>query len=200
MKKLKNFLVFLIIINIVLLIYLICIKPIKSYDIYEYRAKVIAENANLTPVDENILNEQIISIGNVGVVAQKYSGEIAITKATDKIKNLINGGFKKFYKDTEGMNKATLAKYFDTNKDNIAMQTGLTEVGDFTNFIQKIQIYENEEIKCTNAEIVDNSYEEVENDYACFIVKLSYDNDKELEFNVYLSNSDFRDTPIVIIK
>ncbi len=200
MGKLKNILILLIIINVGILIYLISVKPNTNYDVYEYRAEQIANNANLTNTEQNIVEEQINSIDNMSVVAQKYQGDIAINKATDKVKDLINGGFEKFYTDTFGMNKTALKQYFENNKNTIAMQTGLTTSDDFASFINKIQIYKNNDIKCVEAKIVDDSYADEDNDYISFKVKLIYDNNSELEFKVYLSNSDFRDIPIIIIK
>ena len=96
------------------------------------------------------------------------------------------------------MNVSQIEQYFNNNKDDIAMQTGLTTVDDFENFINKIQIYKNN-IEYTKVEIEENSFV-YEEEYSHFKIKITYSDGSVLEFTVYMGNKDFMDTPLVIIK
>ena len=96
------------------------------------------------------------------------------------------------------MNIIQLEQYFNTNKDDIAMQTGLTTVDDFADFINKIQIYKNN-IEYTKVEIEEGSFV-YEEEYSHFKIKITYNDGSILEFTVYMGNKDFMDTPLVIIR
>ena len=204
MKKLKILLIILLIINSIVLICLLAIPKIEAKDYMTYAIEREYERRKNGEVDTSndikTVRENITSFENEYILLSNYCGDLSTGNVNVKFTDLISGGFVKFYTDTEGMNKTTLAKYFDTNKDTIAMQTGITTAEDFANFIKKIQIYKNKDISCEKVTIVEGSFAEAEDDYVRFNVKLIYDNEQELEFTVYLSNSDFRDTPIIIIK
>lgn len=200
MKKLKILLIFLIVINVVILIGLLVTPGVYQYE--NYTEYVLAQGSTISEEDKAKYEKanKTMALENETEILKNYTGDLATGLVNNKLSDLINGGFEKFYTDTEGMNKSTLAKYFDTNKDTIAMQTGLTTAEDFANFIKKIQIYQDKDISCEKVAVVEGSFAEAEDDYSRFDVKLSYDNEQELDFTVYLSNSDFRDTPIVVIK
>lgn len=201
MKKVKVLLIFLILINVIVLLGLLIYPEIYQYKSYtEY---VIAQGGYQVSEENKAKYEKAnktITLENQTEILSNYTGKLATGLVNNKLSDLINGGFEKFYTDTEGMNKTTLTQYFETNKDTIAMQTGLTTVDDFSTFIQKIQIYKNKDIECEKVAVVEGSFAEADNDYSSFKVKLSYNNEKEIDFTVYLSNSDYRDTPIVILK
>ena len=208
MKKLQIFLIVLIIINAFMLIYLLIIPKTKSlsYDQYvsehwqEDRVKVFGEEkiAEEEKEQQELQDLYQVQIENETELLSNYTGEILTTTATDKIRELVKSGFEKFYTDTKGMNMAQLEQYFNTNKDDIAMQTGLTTVDDFADFINKIQIYKNN-IEYTKVEIEQDSFV-YEEEYSHFKIKITYNDGSVLEFTVYMGNKDFMDTPLVIIK
>ena len=208
MKKLQIFLIVLIIINAFMLIYLLIIPKTKSlsYDQYvsehwqEDRVKVFGEEkiAEEEKEQQELQDLYQVQIENETELLSNYTGELLTTTATDKIRELVKSGFEKFYTDTKGMNMAQLEQYFNTNKDDIAMQTGLTTVDDFADFINKIQIYKNN-IEYTKVEIEQDSFV-YEEEYSHFKIKITYNDGSVLEFTVYMGNKDFMDTPLVIIK
>ncbi len=208
MKKLHVFLIILIIVNAIALIYLLIIPKTKSlsYDQYvslhwqEDRVKVFGEEkiAEEEKEQQELQDLYQVQIENEIELLSNYTGELFTTTATDKIRELVKSGFEKFYTDTKGMNIIQLEQYFNTNKDDIAMQTGLTTVDDFADFINKIQIYKNN-IEYTKVEIEEGSFV-YEEEYSHFKIKITYNDGSVLEFTVYMGNKDFMDTPLVIIK
>lgn len=208
MKKLHVFLIILIIVNAIALIYLLIIPKTKSlsYDQYvslhwqEDRVKVFGEEkiAEEEKEQQELQDLYQVQIENEIELLSNYTGELFTTTATDKIRELVKSGFEKFYTDTKGMNIIQLEQYFNTNKDDIAMQTGLTTVDDFADFINKIQIYKNN-IEYTKVEIEQDSFV-YEEEYSHFKIKITYNDGSVLEFTVYMGNKDFMDTPLVIIK
>lgn len=194
MKKIKSILIVLIIINILTLIYLLIRPKVENYNIITYASEQYSnDNSN------SITNKCILKFENEIDLLSKYIGEIPTGNVNVKFTDLIEGGFEEIYKATEGMDENGLVNYLNRNSEDIAMKTGITEFNDFANFIQKIQIYRDSNIKCEKAEIIEGSYVNG-NKYDTFKVQLSYDNGQALVFNVSLSNRDFIDTPIIIIK
>lgn len=208
MKKLHVFLIILIIINVIDLIYLLIVPKIETLNYEQYASQHWAEDRVKVFGEEKIAEEEKeqqelqdlyqVQIENETELLSNYTGELLTTTATDKIRELVKSGFEKFYTDTKGMNMTQLEQYFNTNKDDIAMQTGLTTVDDFENFINKIQIYKNN-IEYTKVEIEENSFVN-EEEYSHFKIKITYNNGSILEFTVYMGNKDFMDTPLVIIR
>ena len=208
MKKLQIVLIILIIINIVALIYLLVIPKIETLNYEQYASQHWAEDRVKVFGEEKIAEEEKkqqelqdlyqVQIENETELLSNYTGELLTTTATDKIRELVKSGFEKFYTDTKGMNMAQLEQYFNTNKDDIAMQTGLTTVDDFADFINKIQIYKNN-IEYIKVEIEQDSFV-YEEEYSHFKIKITYNDGSVLEFTVYMGNKDFMDTPLVIIK
>ena len=200
--------VILIIINIVALIYLLVIPKIETLNYEQYASQHWAEDRVKVFGEEKIAEEEKkqqelqdlyqVQIENETELLSNYTGELLTTTATDKIRELVKSGFEKFYTDTKGMNMAQLEQYFNTNKDDIAMQTGLTTVDDFADFINKIQIYKNN-IEYIKVEIEQDSFV-YEEEYSHFKIKITYNDGSVLEFTVYMGNKDFMDTPLVIIK
>ena len=208
MKKLQISLIILIIMNVIALIYLLVVPKIETltYDQYvsdhwnEDRVKVFGEEkiAEEEKEQQELQDLYQVQIENETELLSNYTGELLTTTATDKIRELVKSGFEKFYTDTKGMNMAQIEQYFNTNKDDIAMQTGLTTVDDFADFINKIQIYKNN-IEYTKVEIEQDSFV-YEEEYSHFKIKITYNDGSVLEFTVYMGNEDFMDTPLVIIK
>ena len=208
MKKLQISLIILIIMNVIALIYLLVVPKIETltYDQYvsdhwnEDRVKVFGEEkiAEEEKEQQELQDLYQVQIENETELLSNYTGELLTTTATDKIRELVKSGFEKFYTDTKGMNVSQIEQYFNNNKDDIAMQTGLTTVDDFENFINKIQIYKNN-IEYTKVEIEENSFV-YEEEYSHFKIKITYNDGSILEFTVYMGNKDFMDTPLVIIR
>ena len=208
MKKLQISLIILIIMNVIALIYLLVVPKIETltYDQYvsdhwqEDRVKVLGEEkiAEEEKEQQELQDLYQVKIENETELLSNYTGELLTSTATNKIRELVKSGFEKFYTDTKGMNVLQIEQYFNNNKDDIAMQTGLTTVDDFENFINKIQIYKNN-IEYTKVEIEENSFV-YEEEYSHFKIKITYDNGSILEFTVYMGNKDFMDTPLVIIR
>lgn len=208
MKKLQVFLIILIIINVIALMYLLIVPKIETLNYEQYASQHWAEDRVKVFGEEKIAEEEKeqqelqdlyqVQIENETELLSNYTGELLTTTATDKIRELVKSGFEKFYTDTKGMNMAQLEQYFNTNKDDIAMQTGLTTVDDFADFINKIQIYKNN-IEYTKVEIEQDSFV-YEEEYSHFKIKITYNDGSVLEFTVYMGNKDFMDTPLVIIK
>lgn len=208
MKKIQICLIILIIINAIALIYLLVVPKINELDYQQYalerwqedRVKVFGEEkiAEEEKEQQELQDLYQVQIENETELLSNYTGELLTTTATDKIRELVKSGFEKFYTDTKGMNMAQIEQYFNTNKDDIAMQTGLTTVDDFADFINKIQIYKNN-IEYTKVEIEQDSFV-YEEEYSHFKIKITYNDGSVLEFTVYMGNEDFMDTPLVIIK
>lgn len=208
MKKLHVFLIILIIINVIDLIYLLIVPKIETLNYEQYASQHWAEDRVKVFGEEKIAEEEKeqqelqdlyqVQIENEIELLSNYTGELFTTTATDKIRELVKSGFEKFYTDTKGMNVSQIEQYFNNNKDDIAMQTGLTTVDDFENFINKIQIYKNN-IEYTKVEIEENSFV-YEEEYSHFKIKITYNDGSILEFTVYMGNKDFMDTPLVIIR
>lgn len=202
MKKIHNVIILLIIINIAIFIYLLVIPKVKTYEYIDYALEQdnikrqngeLEETNAVTPVRDNI-----ISFENENILLSNYKGEIPTGYVNVKFTDLLNGGFEKLYNDTKGMNNTSLENYLKENSNDIAMQTGITNANDFAKFIQKIQIYKDQNIKCETIEIIEDSYANG-SEYDYFRVQLSYDNGQAVIFDVYLSNNDFIDTPIIVI-
>ena len=208
MKKLQIFLIILIIINLIALIYLLIVPKIEILNYQQYASQHWIEDRVKVFGEEKIAEEEKeqqelqdlyqVQIENETELLSNYTGELLITTATNKIRELVKSGFEKFYTDTKGMNITQLEQYFNTNKDDIAMQTGLTTVDDFEDFINKIQIYKNN-IEYTKVEIEQDSFV-YEEEYSHFKIKITYNDGSILEFTVYMGNKDFMDTPLVIIR
>ncbi len=208
MKKLQIVLIILIIINVIALIYLLVIPKIETLNYEQYASQRWQEDRVKVFGEEKIAEEEKeqqelqdlyqVQIENETELLSNYTGELLTTTATDKIRLLVKSGFEKFYTDTKGMNIAQIEQYFNTNKDDIAMQTGLTTVDDFEDFINKIQIYNNN-IEYTKVEIEEGSFV-YEEEYSHFKIKITYNDGSILEFTVYMGNKDFMDTPLVIIR
>ena len=203
MKLIKQILILLILVNIGLLVYLVITPKIETYD---YTSYVVAQEdikRQKGELDESNyikpVRNDIISFENEGILLAGYVGELLTGNVNIKFTELLDTGFKKLYSDTKQMNRTELANYLEENIKDISMQTGITDIEDFTKFIQKIQIYQDENIKCEKAEIVQGSYVNG-NDYDNFKVQLSYDNGQSIVFTVSLSNRDFMDTPLIIIR
>lgn len=208
LKKLQIFLIILIIINVIALIYLLIVPKIETLNYEQYASQHWNEDRVKVFGEEKIAEEEKdqqelqdlyqVQIENETELLSNYTGELLTTTATDKIRELVKSGFEKFYTDTKGMNASQLEQYFNTNKDDIAMQTGLTTVDDFADFINKIQIYKNN-IEYTKVEIEEGSFV-YEEEYSHFKIKITYNDGSILEFTVYMGNKDFMDTPLVIIR
>lgn len=199
----KKMLMVLIVVNLWVLVYLLVTPSVKKEDYTSYAVRQedikkangeIDESNYIKPVMDNILRFE-----NEIIVLSNYQGQLNTGNINVKFTQLLNEGFAKLYKDTVGMNSTSLANYLETNKNDIAMQTGITEIADFTKFIQKIQIYKDKELTFEKAEVVEGSYVNGD-EYDNFKVKLSYSNEKTLNFDVYVGNRDFMDTPLFIIK
>lgn len=196
MKIIRNILIILLLLNAVLLIYLLIIPKISEYDYINYAIKQEdIQNKNINNSEKRIN----FKLDNESILLSNYIGEIPTGNVNVKFTDLIEGGFEEIYRATEGMNEDGLVNYLNRNSEDIAMKTGITTLADFVKFVQKIQIYRDSNIKCEKAEIIEGSYVKG-NKYDTFKVELSYDNGQVLVFNVSLSNRDFIDTPIIIIK
>lgn len=208
MKKLQVFLILLIIINAFILVYLLIIPKIDELNYQQYasqqwnedRVKVFGEEkiAEEEKEQQEIQDLYQVKIENETELLSNYTGELLTTTATNKIRELVKSGFEKFYTDTKGMNVSQIEQYFNNNKDDISMKTGLTTVDDFSDFINKIQIYKNN-IEYTKVEIEEGSFV-YEEEYSHFKIKITYNDESVLEFTVYMGNKDFMDTPLVIIR
>lgn len=196
MRKIRALLIILIIINICALAYLLIMPKI---DTYTYTMYAVEHGKEENPSTDESNTKEIISFENEYILLSNYIGEIPTGNVNLKFTDLLNTGFAKFYSDTKEMGKAELTNYLEANSSDIAMQTGITHIEDFEKFIQKIQIYQNEDIICQKSEIVQDSYVNG-NDYDTFKVQLSYSNGQSIIFNVSLSNRDFIETPLIIIK
>lgn len=203
MKKIRNLLIILIIINVAVLAYLVIIPKVEVYDVTQYAIKQddikrqkgeLDESNNTKPV-----RDSIISFKNEIILLSNYKGELATGNVNVKFTDLLESGFANFYKETKGMSSTGIANYFETNKEDIAMQTGITDVSDFERFIQKLQIYQDTNIKCDVIEIVENSYVNG-NEYDDFKVQLTYNNGQAIVLNVSIRNRLYANTPTIIIK
>lgn len=198
MKKARGILIILILINIACLIYLLILPKEKTYDYTSYAVAQEDIKRQNGEIKDFSVKENNIKLENEAILLSNYQGELATGKVNQKFTDLINGGFQKLYSDTKGMNSKNLEAYLEANKEDIVMKTGITGIVDFYAFIEKLQIYK-DNITFEKAEIVENSYKNG-NQYDNFIVRISYNNGKNLDFVVLLSNKDFIDTPIIIIK
>lgn len=204
MKKIRNILIILSVIEIVILMYLLIVPPIEEYDYASYvvqQEDILREKGEL---DESnyikAVRDEIIQFENQSILSN-YEGELTTGSVNVKFTDLLNGGFEKIYKDTKGMDEQALVSYLNSNSKDIAMQTGIKTLDQFKSFIEKIKVYK-DDVTCTKAEIVENSYVSGENYndiYDKFLVQLTYDNGQVVVFNVLLSTKDFIETPLVII-
>ena len=208
MKKINGFLIFGIVITLGLLVYLLVVPKPQELDYTQYATEqwqndkkdVLGEEevAKQEEKEQKLKDLYQVKIENETELYSQYTGELVVTTATNKIRELVLTGFQKLYDATKVMNQTQLNQYFEQNKKDIAMQTGLTTADQFASLIQKLQIYR-DSIEYTKVELEKDSYQNGDK-YANFKIKITYNNDKTLELTVYISYKDFSDTPIVIIQ
>lgn len=198
MNKLKYLLILLVIINFIIMVYLMVIPKIETEDYESYKMEKWREQYINNNVGESTPKIDLITFENESILLSNYYGVIPTGNVNKKFTDLINGGFEKIYNETKGLNSSELEKYLEENKEDIANATGITYISDLKDFVNKIQIYKDTELKFEKIEIIEGSY--VNNSaYDNFKVRISYENGKTLDFDVYLSNKDFMETPLVII-
>ena len=199
MKKIRLLLVLLIILNVVALIYLLINPGVQNVDFEEYSKEQYDKKVKNSVINGNEVENELI-LDNIDIISNNYKGEIPNGYINTKIKKLVEGGLLNLCNDTKGMNATELNNYLESNKTEIANETGITDIDDFINFVQKIQIYKNENLKFEKAQIVENSYIVSEDVCDSFKVQINYDNGQTIIFNVLFSKKDHIDTPIVVIK
>ena len=201
MKKIRIVLIVLIVINLITLLCLLIMPKVKSYDYTSYAIEQFdkkVENGEFEYTKP--VRDSIISFENSMILLENYYGELNTGMVNVKFTDLLDYGFKQLYDETYGMDAQALSTYLNQNEEYVGMLTGITNSYDLQAFLQKIEtVYEDEDIKCEKAEIVEDSYVNGY-DYDTFKIKISYENGKELDFDVSLSNKDFISTPLVIIK
>lgn len=199
MNKIKMILIILIILNVIAFVYFLIIPKVEKLDYNSYAMEQEFLRVGTDKINDTDKKTAILQIDNQNIVKENYKGEIYLSNVNLKIQDLIEGGFKQMYEDTKGFNYDQFANYLKNNNNDIAMKTGITDVNDLIGFIEKIQVYKNTSLEFEKAKIVENSYVNGKK-YDNFSIELDYKNGQSITFKVYLSNKDFIDTPIIVIK
>ena len=201
MKKIRIILIFLIIINILIMGYLIVSPGVKTFDYTSYAKEQYEKKMNITN-DTQIPVANKLVLENMDIIMKNYSGEVEAGYINQRIRNLTQGELLEFYNKTKGLNVYELSQYLEKNNQDIGNKLGITDINDFINFVQKIQIYKNSNLVFEKAQVVENSYQKAtgEDTYDTFKIQLNYTNGQTLLFNVLFSNYDHIDKPIFIIK
>lgn len=197
MKNIKNIVILFLIINSILLIYLLFfLEPVKTYTLEE----LMEQNYNGVYEGEIIIEEDTeIYFDNIKYLIEQYTGDIGVYNLTRQIGNLVYKDFKQLYIETSGMNNNEITNYFNKNKKDIALKTGITTSDIFAKLINKLQIYKDGTLEYENSKIIENTVQ-VGDKYTTFDFQIDYSNGKSLEFKIYFSNKDNIDTPIIIIE
>ena len=177
MSKYKIIVCILILINIIMGIYIMFfMKKTPIYTLQQYA-------------------EQMGYFDNYNFLKEKYKGEIDTTYVLTTYTNLIETYFNKLYQDTKDMDKENIAEYYKKNLSEIQLNIGITEEEDFEILVNLLKKYDITQKKYTSGKLVENSIID-KNTYITFLLEIYYE-DITIKFNVYVSNKDNLEEPII---
>lgn len=188
MSKYKIIVCILILINIIMGIYIMFfMKKTPIYTLQQY-----AEQMGYFDSYRDI---KIIYFDNYNFLKEKYKGEIDTTYVLTTYTNLIETYFNKLYQDTKDMDKENIAEYYKKNLSEIQLNIGITEEENFEILVNLLKKYDITQKKYTSGKLVENSIID-KNTYITFLLEIYYE-DITIKFNVYVSNKDNLEEPII---
>ena len=200
MKKRKNKKKIIIILIIFCIMLLVAIPIIlKKYN----RHKLINVGSyRKVKTIEDPKKDGILNLSGFGVFFEKFTGELKSSEVAYKLEEIATKKIPRTYEYIKDYNDQELSTFYENNQKSIYNMYGIDNLDDFVKFANELQKVKKDNINdCYRLDLnVDTFLDESDKDgYASVEFKMSYINDSEINFIVYVAKSS-NITPQYIIK
>lgn len=188
MSKYKKIVSILIIINIIIGLYIVLfMKTAPIYTLQQYAEKM--------GYFDSYRDIKIMYFDNYNLLKEKYKGEIDTTYVLTTYTNLVEKYFDKLNQDIEDIKYENIAEYYKNNISEIQLNVGITEEEDFEILVETLKKHNITQEKYSGGRLIENSIIEKDT-YITFLLEIDYEN-ITIKFNVYISNKDNLEEPII---
>lgn len=187
--KYKIIMIILILISLLIGAYLIFyMDAVPTYSLEEYKEKM--------GFYDSMVNIDVFYFENYNFLKENYKGEVDLYYLIDSFNVLIKSYLEQVQDQTKDLDDEGLSKYFENNKIKIGINLGLTEFDEFEDLVElikdkKISFNKYQYSELDKETVVDNER------FVYFTLKMHYEDDVTLVFNVRLSDKDNIEEPII---
>lgn len=187
--KYKIIMIILILISLLIGAYLIFyMDAVPTYSLEEYKEKM--------GFYDSMVNIDVFYFENYDFLKENYKGEVDLYYLIDSFNVLIKSYLEQVQDQTKDLDDEGLSKYFENNKIKIGINLGLTEFDEFEDLVElikdkKISFNKYQYSELDKETVVDNER------FVYFTLRIHYEDDVTLVFNVRLSDKDNIEEPII---
>lgn len=188
-KKIKYTIIIIIIIIIVLMIctyYLLKTNPVN-----------IEKNQLEYILNDDDWKSDTIYPDGTAAFGRTYNGELTVKDIGKSMYYVTTQVFPNYYIKFKDSSKETIEKYFDSNKNLIAMQLGIEKKAEFVDVINKLQKLDVETLKLDTFYLNIKKIE-IKDNYTNVDLHITYADCKEIVFNMSVNkNKTYDKSPII---
>ena len=177
MKKLRSFIVLLIIINLIVLIVLVVKKPDEKNDYSGFSKEEYTE-----AVKPSIFNNKLIPQG-ISELSSKYSGDINLQVIYEKLYNLVIKTIPELAL-LENTNQEN--EYYKANLESLKNNCCIISQNDYNTLVEAVKKINTSDFSYLYCEYSNNSYNSDKNE---FVITVYFNNDKTLNIRIILNET-----------
>ena len=170
--------------KIIIILIIICLFILIVSGIIYSNLKKNVNQADLDPKEDNVLN-----LSGFGIFFDKYTGDLKSSEIAKGLEKIVTDQLPNMYNEVKNYNDDKLEKYYDENKMTIKRNYGIKNLNSFKTFIYAIRNSGVNLKQWYRLDIVTDKFVDKSdyNNYAYAEFTVSYKDDKELKFSLYVS-------------